>query len=121
MTTNQVVANNQVSVILGDKVYEVEELLEDEFSSTVFLKINEASLQPVDFQLIDDIRTFINKYVDITNYIDLKKRAIRFYHNEIRPAPHTRSSKNIIRLNALRGNFIGVEYSEAFFTVRNIS
>ena len=63
----------------------------------------------------------INKYVDITNYIDLKKRAIRFYHNEIRPAPHTRSSKNIIRLNALRGNFIGVEYSEAFFTVRNIS
>ncbi|MBT4516710.1 MAG: serine protease [Candidatus Komeilibacteria bacterium] len=72
MTTNQVVANNQVSVILGDKVYEVEELLEDEFSSTVFLKINEASLQPVDFQLIDDIKVGEKLFtmVDVANSYD---------------------------------------------------
>ena len=56
MTTNQVTADAEVNIVLGDKVYEVEDLLEDNFTGAVFLKINENSLQPIDFQLIDDVK-----------------------------------------------------------------
>jgi len=64
---------------------------------------------------------FVNKYVDITNYIELKKRAIQAYHGELRCEPHTRSSKNIIRLNIIRGNSVGIECAEAFSIIRIIS
>ena len=63
----------------------------------------------------------ITKYVDITDYIDVKEAALEIYYRELRPEPHSRSSKNILRLSALRGNSIGIAYAEAFFTVRHIS
>ena len=56
MTTDQVVVGDNVDVVLGDKVYSVEKLVQDEFSGTVFLKISESSLQPVNFQLTDDFK-----------------------------------------------------------------
>ena len=64
---------------------------------------------------------FVNKYVDITNYIELKKKAIQAYHGELKCEPHTRSGKNIIRLNIIRGNSVGIEYTEAFSIIRIIS
>jgi len=56
MTTEQVTLTDKVNVVLGDLVYEVIDFVEDEFSGAVFLKIEENSLQPVNFQLTDDIK-----------------------------------------------------------------
>lgn len=56
MTTNQVATDNELSIVLGNKIYSVEKLTEDKFSGLVFLKINDNSLQPVNFQLTDDIK-----------------------------------------------------------------
>jgi len=44
-----------------------------------------------------------NVFVDITKYISLKKQVLEVYSDEMREPPHSRSIKNIIRLNALRG------------------
>jgi len=69
MTTNQVTTNANVTIVLGDKVYQVENVIQDEFSGIVFLKIAENSLQPVNFQLTDDFKIgeklFTN--IDIAN------------------------------------------------------
>lgn len=56
MTTDQVATDIGLSVVLADKIYQVEKLTKDEFSGLVFLKINDNSLQPVNFQLTDDIK-----------------------------------------------------------------
>lgn len=65
------------------------------------------------------LHSFIpNMYVDITSYIDIKKQVIEVYSEEMRKSPHSRSIENIIRLNALRGNTVGVEYAEAYSVVR---
>jgi S1-C subfamily serine protease len=56
MTTAQVTISKEVDIVLGDKIYSVEDLVQDKFSGTVFLKINENSLQPVNFQLTDDTK-----------------------------------------------------------------
>lgn len=56
MTTDQVTTNTNVSLVLGDKLYEVKEISRDEFSGLVFLKIEESFLQPVNFQLTDDLK-----------------------------------------------------------------
>ena len=80
MTTNQVVNADKIKrqIILGDKIYDVEELKVDQFSGAVFVKIEASFLQPVDFQLIDSIkvgeRLFTN--VDVPNSL-----AHAFYAN----------------------------------------
>lgn len=56
MTTDQVTTNESVSIVLGDQVYEVEEIKEDDFTGVVFIKINEDLLQPINFQLTDDLK-----------------------------------------------------------------
>ena len=61
-----------------------------------------------------------NVYIDITDYIDIKKQALGFYSKEMRQPPHSRSINNTIRLNALRGNSVGVDYAEAFELIRMI-
>ena len=61
-----------------------------------------------------------NVYIDITDYIDIKKQALGFYSKEMRQPPHSRSINNAIRLNALRGNSVGVDYAEAFELIRMI-
>ena len=37
---------------------------------------------------------------------------------EMRESPHSRSIDNALRLNALRGNSVGVDYAEAFELIR---
>jgi N-acetylglucosamine malate deacetylase 1 len=59
-----------------------------------------------------------NVFVDISNYIDIKKETLEIYNDEMRQPPHSRSINNAIRLNALRGNSVGVDYAEAFELVR---
>jgi len=61
-----------------------------------------------------------NVFVDITEYIDTKRRIIKAYKEEMRQTPHSRSIENIINLTRLRGNTIGVECGEAFVLLRKI-
>ena len=61
-----------------------------------------------------------NVYVDITEYIDIKKQILEAYNKEIRQPPHSRSIDNALRLNALRGNSVGCNYAEAFVLLRKI-
>jgi len=59
-----------------------------------------------------------NVFIDITDYIDIKKQVIEVYSEEMRQPPHSRSIDNALRLNALRGNSVGVDYAEAFELIR---
>ena len=59
-----------------------------------------------------------NVYIDITDYIDIKKQVLEVYSEEMRQPPHSRSIDNALRLNALRGNSVGMEYAEAFELIR---
>ena len=62
-----------------------------------------------------------NVFIDITYYIDIKKQVLEVYSEEMRQPPHSRSIDNALRLNALRGNSVGVDYAEAFCLVRKVS
>lgn len=57
-------------------------------------------------------------FVDISEYIDIKTQVLNAYSEEMREAPHSRSTENAIRLNAIRGNSVGLDYVEAFETLR---
>ena len=59
-------------------------------------------------------------FVDIGDYIDKKIDSLKLYQLEMRQPPHSRSIDNIIRLNALRGSCVGLEYAESFCTIRSI-
>ncbi len=59
-----------------------------------------------------------NVFIDITDYIDIKKQVLEVYSEEMRQPPHSRSIDNTLRLNALRGSSVGVDYAEAFELIR---
>lgn len=59
-----------------------------------------------------------NVFINITDYIDLKKQVLEVYSEEMHQQPHSRSVDNALRLNALRGNSVGVDYAEAFIAIR---
>jgi N-acetylglucosamine malate deacetylase 1 len=61
-----------------------------------------------------------NVFIDVTDYIYIKKQVLKVYSEEMRIIPHSRSIENVIRLSALRGNSVGVDYAEAFLLVRKI-
>ncbi len=61
-----------------------------------------------------------NVFVDITDYIEIKKQVLKVYSEEMRQPPHSRSIDNTIRLNSLRGNSVGVDYAEAFVLLRSL-
>ena len=63
---------------------------------------------------------FPDTFFDVTKTIELKIKAMEEYKSEIRSFPHPRSSKGI-KLNAsCHGMKVGIEYGEAFKTVRII-
>ncbi len=53
-------------------------------------------------------------YVDISEYLDIKLRALRCHRSQLRPNPDFGSLDNAERLARLRGAEIGVEAAEAF-------
>ena len=61
-----------------------------------------------------------NFFVDITDTIDDKIKALHHYDVEMRPAPHPRSYEGLRLLAGVRGMTIGVRYAEAFEIVRKI-
>ena len=61
-----------------------------------------------------------NYFVNITNYVKLKIRAMKAYENEIRKFPHPRSIENIEITAKKMGTICGKKYSEAFEIIRII-
>ncbi len=61
-----------------------------------------------------------NYWVDVSEYLPIKEKALVFYDQEMRPYPHTRSYQNVRQLAGVRGATIGVESAEAFMIVRMI-
>jgi LmbE family N-acetylglucosaminyl deacetylase len=59
-------------------------------------------------------------YVDISSKIELKKKYLSCYEDEMRPYPHPRSLENIMVLNQLRGAQVHLNFSEAFMTLRRV-
>lgn len=61
-----------------------------------------------------------NWYVDISDVIDKKLKALEFYESEMRDWPHARSIKAVEHLARWRGANIGVDAAEAFMLGRKI-
>ena len=61
-----------------------------------------------------------NYFIDITNTLSLKVKALNIYKNEMRAYPHPRSIKAIESLSFWRGSTIGFKAAEAFIVGRKI-
>ena len=59
-----------------------------------------------------------NYYINISNFLDEKIKLIKFYKDELRNYPHSRSIKSIKSLASYRGVSCGVEYAEGFYLNR---
>jgi len=59
-----------------------------------------------------------NYFEDITDYIDDKVKALKFYKDEIKSYPHSRSMKYIIYLSNYRGVQSGFKNAEAFQIIK---
>ncbi len=65
--------------------------------------------------------TFIpNTWVDISNYLDKKLKAMNTYSTQVYKFPHPRSLEGIKSLAKLRGTTVGVNAAEAFSLIRRI-
>lgn len=61
-----------------------------------------------------------NVYVDISNFLEQKQRALQQYETEMRNWPHPRSYKGVEYLARLRGCHCGKDAAEAFVLCREI-
>lgn len=67
------------------------------------------------------INAFIpNTYINISNYINTKIKAMSFYSTQLNEFPHPRSIEAIIALAKLRGSTIGFSAAESFCLLRRI-
>jgi len=60
------------------------------------------------------------RYVDISKFIDLKRRALEAYAEEMRAFPHPRSYEALEALAHWRGSTAGLAAAEAFMVLREI-
>ncbi|NRB09203.1 MAG: PIG-L family deacetylase [Richelia sp.] len=61
-----------------------------------------------------------NWFVDISETLSLKMKALTAYESEMRPFPHARSVNALEHLAKWRGASVGVEAAEAFLLGRNL-
>ncbi|MDR5708525.1 MAG: PIG-L deacetylase family protein [Armatimonadota bacterium] len=61
-----------------------------------------------------------NFYVDISEFLEVKLRALACHASQLRPAPHHGSLANVERLARVRGSEISVEAAEAFVCHRMV-
>ena len=61
-----------------------------------------------------------NLFVDISEQLDVKMRALEAYGLEMRFSPHSRSLEHLRCLARHRGNGVGVDVAEAFMVMRII-
>ena len=62
-----------------------------------------------------------NYYVDISQTLDIKTKALESYEVEMRPFPHPRSIEAVKNLGKVRGSAVGVVAAEAFETLLEIN
>lgn len=86
--------------------------------SLLFFEVNSST----NWQMPGSAQSFTpNWFVDITNTIGLKERALECYTSEMRQYPHTRSIQAVKHLAYWRGSSIGTEAAEAFILGRHYS
>ncbi len=61
-----------------------------------------------------------NVYVDITNHLEFKIKAMEVYQSQVKPFPNERSVESLRALAALRGSTVGVRAAEAFVLIRQV-
>jgi len=61
-----------------------------------------------------------NFFVNITNHVEKKCKALAAYDNEMKKSPHPRSTEVIKALAKYRGAQVGVDYAEGFRLVRKV-
>ena len=61
-----------------------------------------------------------NVYEDITDYLEAKLEAMRFYESQLHPFPDLRSFETIEALAKYRGAMVNVKAAEAFMLIREI-
>jgi len=61
-----------------------------------------------------------NYYIDISNFIEDKIKAMRIFESEIIEAPFPRSEGVIKALAQYRGSFIACDYAEAFMLIKEV-
>ena len=61
-----------------------------------------------------------NYFVDVSDFMKKKMKALQCYDNEMRKAPHARSYESVENLAKFRGSLVGVNYAEAFLVERLI-
>lgn len=61
-----------------------------------------------------------NVYVDITEYLDRKLKAMKCYQSQLKSPPHTRSLESLAALARIRGGTVNFEAAEAFMLIREI-
>ncbi len=59
-------------------------------------------------------------FIDISDFIETKVRAMETYASEARPAPHPRAPESLRALARARGFAAGCEYAEAFELIRSL-
>ena len=61
-----------------------------------------------------------NVFIDISEHLDTKINAMKFYKSQLKQFPHTRSIESIKNLAMFRGGVINVKYAEAFMLIRHV-
>lgn len=61
-----------------------------------------------------------NFFVEISDYLDIKLKALACYRKEMKPPPHARSLENVTTQARHRGSMVGLKAAEAFVSVRRI-
>ncbi len=77
-------------------------------------------LSSTEWQILSTPSFIPNFYIDISDYIDVKKMALKAYENEMHNPPHSRSIENSLRLSSIRGNEVGIDFAESFMQLRAI-
>jgi LmbE family N-acetylglucosaminyl deacetylase len=60
-----------------------------------------------------------NSFFDITDVLDMKLEALRFYKSQLKPFPNERSLEAVHALARFRGATVGFEAAEAFVMLRD--
>jgi N-acetylglucosamine malate deacetylase 1 len=68
-----------------------------------------------------DVKAFTPQvYINISDFLEIKLRALDAYGDEMRDAPHSRSIEHIKALATYRGNTVGLNAAEAFMVIRMV-
>lgn len=60
------------------------------------------------------------RYIDISDALDRKRKALEIYGFELPPPPHARAPEAVLNLARMRGAAVGLDAAEAFTVLRDI-